>query len=136
MARMKLRILAVSVAAIAVLAGCVKTVNDRSTAAFPLVKDSFEARYERSMDQVYGASIFVVKYLGTVSRESTINPGTNEVKAIEGKINNRHVWVRVQAVDPKVTSLTVQARTSAGGTDLTLTHEIEKQIAIKLSQPD
>jgi hypothetical protein len=136
MARMKLRIFAVSVAAIAILAGCVKTVNDRTTPAFPIVKDKFEARYERSVDQVYGASVFVLKYLGTVSRESTINPGTNEVKAIEGKVNGRHIWVRVQAVDPKVTALTVQARTSAGGTDLTLTHEIEKQIAIKLSQPE
>ena len=103
--------------------------------AFPLVKDKFEARYERSVDQVYDASIFVLKYLGTVSRESIINPGTNEVKAIEGKVNSRTIWVRVQAVDPKVTALTVQARTSLGGTDLTLTHEIEKQIAIKLTQP-
>jgi hypothetical protein len=136
MTRMQFRILAVSVAAIAILAGCVKTVNDRSTAAFPIVKDKFEARYKRSVDQVYGASVFVMKYLGTISRESVINPGTNEVKAIEGKVNGRHVWVRVQAVDPEVTALTVQARTSAGGTDLSLTHEIDKQIAVKLTQPE
>jgi hypothetical protein len=117
-----------------VAVGCVKTVNDRRTGAVPLVKDKFEGRYERSMDQVYKASVDVMNSMGTVARETIINPGTNQVKAIEGKVNERHVWVRVEAVDPKVTSVTVQARTSAGGTDLPLTHEIEKQIALKLSQ--
>ena len=96
MARMKTRILALSLGALAVVVGCVHTVNDRSTAAFPFVKDKFEARYERSVDQVYGASVFVINYLGTVSRESIINPGTNQVKAIEGKVNGRTIWVRVQ----------------------------------------
>jgi hypothetical protein len=134
MAHMKCTILALSLAALAITVGCVRTVNDRSAVAFPLVKDRFEARYERSVDQVYDASVFVIGYMGKVSRETTINPGTNQVKAIEGKVNGRTVWVRVQEVDPKVTSVTVQARTSVGGTDLTLTHEIEKQIAVKLAQ--
>jgi hypothetical protein len=36
-------------------------------------------------------------------------------------------------VDAKVTSVTVQVRTSGGGSDKPLTHEIEKQIAVKLA---
>ena len=57
---------------------------------------------------------------------------TNTVKTVEGKINQRTVWVRVEAVDPKVTAVTVQTRTSGGVSDLDLAHEVEKQIALKL----
>ncbi len=118
--------------------GCVKTVNDRHTAAVPFVTDKFEGRYERSVDQVYAASLYVMNKMGTVSRETVLSPGTNEVKTIEGKVNDRKVWVRVEPVDSRansvITSVTVQARTSAGGSDKPLTHEIEKMIGIKLAE--
>jgi Protein of unknown function (DUF3568) len=130
---MKIRILAVTLGALAVMVGCVSTVNDRSTVADPFVKDRLENRYERSMGQVYDASLWVMKALGTVSRESVINPGTNEVKSIEGKVNDRKVWMRVQSVDPKVTAVTVQVRTSTGASDKPLTHDIATQIAVRLT---
>ena len=114
-------------------AGCVSTVNDRSTAAWPLVKDKFEGRYERTPDQVYAAAIEVVKFNGAVARESVISPGTNQVRTIEAKVNGRSVWVRVEAVDAKVASVVVQVRTKGGGSDLELTQEIQKQIAVKLA---
>ena len=116
-----------------VVAGCVSTVDDTHTAAVPLVRDKFEGRYERTPDQVYAAAVEVVKFNGTVTRETIINPGPNQVKTIEGKVNGRSVWVRVQAVDPKVTSVTVQVRTKVGGSDLDLTQELQKQIAVKLA---
>jgi hypothetical protein len=117
-----------------VMVGCVKTVNERHAFALSPYKDKFESRYERSVDQVYAASLDVVKLNGTVSRESLINPGsTNQLKAIEGKVNGRNVWVRVQEVDPKVTSVKVQVRTPGGGTDLDLTQELQKQIGINLA---
>ena len=112
--------------------GCVSTVNDRSTAAVPFVKDKFESRYKRSVDQVYAAAVEVVKQNGTIDRESVINPGANPVKTIEAKINGRSVWVRVEAVEPTVTAVTVQVRTKGGGSDLELTQEVQKQIAVKL----
>jgi hypothetical protein len=130
---MKTKIFAALFVTLIIAVGCVKTVNDRHAAAWPVGKDKFEGRYERSQDQVYNASVEVMKRLGTISRESIINPGTNAVKAIEGRVNERRVWVRVEAVDSRVTSVKVQARTSGGGTDLPMTHEIEKQIGIELS---
>jgi hypothetical protein len=130
---MKSRFLALSLGALAVVVGCVSTVNDRKTVADPFVNDRLENRYERSMDQVYDASLWVMKSLGTVSREGVINPGTNQVKTIEGKVNNRTVWMRVQSVDPKVTAVTVQVRTSVGASDKVLTHDISTQIAVKLT---
>src|SRR3974390_1596283 len=107
-------LLGVSIVAV----GCVKTVNDRHTAAVPFVKDKFEGRYERTVPQVYAAAVDVMKSMGSIERESVLSPGTNEVKTIEGKVNDRRVWMRVEPVDQKVTSVIVQARTSAGGTDM------------------
>ena len=130
---MKTKISVVLLGALVLVAGCVKTVNDRHTFAWSPGKDKFESRYERSADQVYTAAVDVVKLNGMIQRESIINPGTNQVRAIEGKVNGRNVWVAVQAVDPKVTSVKVQVRTKSGGTDLDLTQELQKQIAINLA---
>ena len=57
---------------------------------------------------------------------------TNAVKTVEGKVNQRTVWVRVEAVDPKVTEVTVQTRTPGGLSDIDLAHQLEKEIALKL----
>ena len=118
-------------------AGCVKTVNDTKepvlSPALALFKDKFESRYERSVEQVYSASADVILRNGTIARESVINTSTNLVRAIEGKVNNRKVYVRVEPVDPAITSVKVQVRTKAGGTDLTLTQDLQKQIAIELA---
>lgn len=114
-------------------AGCVSTVNDRHAFALSPGKDKFESRYKRTVDQVYTAAVEVVKYNGTLSRESILNPGPNQVRTIEAKVNGRNVWVRVEPVDPEVTSVQVQVRTSGGGTDLDLTQELQKQIAVKLA---
>jgi len=119
--------------ALVLVAGCVSTVNDRSTAAWPLVKDKFESRYQRTLDRVYAAAVEVVKLNGAIERESILNPGPNQAKTIEAKVNGRKVWVRVEAVDPNVTSVIVQVRTSGGGSDLELTQELQKQIAINLA---
>jgi len=131
---MRTKIFAALLGAGILAVGCVKTVNDRHTGAVPWVNDKFEGKYERTVPQVYDASVYVVKTMGTISRESVLSPGSNEVKTIEGKINDRKVWVRVEPVDAKVTSVIVQVRTSAGGSDKPLTHEIEKNIAIKLAE--
>ena len=108
------------------------TVNDRHAFALSPGNDQYESRYERTVDQVYAASLDVVKLNGVVSREGILNPGPNQVRTIEGKVNSRSVWVRVEAVDSRITSVTVQVRSGAG-TDQALTAELQKQIGIKLA---
>jgi len=130
---MKIKMLLALLGALVFVAGCVRTVNDRHTAAVPFTKDRFESRYQRPPDQVYAAALEVVKVNGTISRESIINPGTNQVHTFEAKINQRNVWVRVQAVDSSVTSVTVQVRTGGGGSDLDLTQQLQTEIALKLA---
>jgi aconitase A len=130
---MNTKMLVVLLGGLVLVSGCVQTVNDRHTFAVLPGTDKFESRYERSVDQVYAASLEVMKANGIVSRESVINPGANAVKAIEAKINGRNVWVRVQAVDAKVTSVTVQVRTPGGGTDINLTQQMQTQIGIRLA---
>ena len=130
---MRIKMLVALFGALVLAAGCVSTVNDRHAFALVPGKDQFESRYERTPDKVYAAALEVIKFNGTVSRESIISPGPNQLKTIEAKVNGRSVWVRVQAVDPKVTSVTVQVRTSGGGTDLDLTQQLQTQIAVKLA---
>ena len=125
--------LVVLLGGLVLVSGCVSTVNDRHAFALSPGNDKFEGRYQRTPEQVYAAAVEVIKFNGTITRETTINPGPGQVRAIEGKVSERSVWVSVQAVDPTVTSVTVQVRTSGGGTDLTLTQELQKQIAIKLA---
>ena len=116
------------------MAGCVRTVNDRKAAAIPLGKDKVEGRYERSPQEVYNAAIEVVGSRGTIHNETIIRDEDATIQTIEGRIDNRRVWVRVEQVDPIVTAVTVQVRTSAGGTDQPLTYELEKLIALQLVQ--
>ena len=112
-------------------AGCVRTVNERTTAGMPFIKDRIEGRYERSVDQVFQAGKDVIKDNGVLVREGTLY-STNEVKYLEGKVNQRSVWMRVEALDPKITSIVVQTRTQGGGSDIDLAHELEKEVALKL----
>ena len=129
---MKTKIHVALLGALALVAGCVNTVNDRHTFALSPKADKFEGRYERTVDQVYAAAVEVIKANGTISRETILKPGADQVKTIEAKVNTRDVWVRVQAVDPKVTSIKVQVRNKAG-TDQQLTQELQKQIAVNLA---
>ncbi len=120
-------------AVILVTVGCVSTVNDRTTGGVPFVKDKVEGRYERPVEPIFQAAKQVVSELGTLVNEGTLYSQTNApVKTVQGKVNQRNVWIRIAPVDAKVTSVLVQARTAGGGADLDVAHEIEKEIALKL----
>ncbi len=131
---MKTMIAAALCGVLVVAAGCVSTVNDRSTAGVPFVKDRIEGRYDRPVDQVFAASKEVIKDMGALIREGTLYPDQNTVvKTVEGKVNQRSIWIRIGAVDPKITSLIVQARTKGGGTDIQLAAQIKERIALALA---
>jgi hypothetical protein len=50
----------------------------------------------------------------------------------QAQVNQRNVWVKVAAVDPKVTAVYVQVRGNFGG-DIYLASELSKQIALQLT---
>jgi hypothetical protein len=125
-------LLAFCAAVVLVAAGCISTVNGSRTMGVPFTKDKKESRYERPLDEVFNAAKYVVSNMGLLTKESVLSGGSNVVKVVEAKINQRNVWVRVEPVDLKVTDVTVQARTAGGGSDVNLAAEIDKQIALKL----
>ena len=129
---MKPIIFAILTGLLLVSMGCVSTVSERTTPGLPFVKDKIQGRYERPVDEIFVAAKDVIRANGILVNESVLYNETNLVKTVEGKVNERNVWVRVEAVDPKVTEVTVQTRTPGGGSDIDLAHELEKEIALKL----
>jgi hypothetical protein len=116
------------------LSACVSTVTDQHTPGVPLLKDSFKNRYnQRTVDQAFEAAKAVVSNGGILNSESILHNQTNLVKTIEGKINQRSVWVRIEAEEPTVTSVTVQTRTPNGTPDMDLAHQVATEIGIKLA---
>lgn len=132
MATMKLKIFLGLLGALLVAAGCVNTVSGRKTGGVPFVKDTMAGRYPRPQEEVFNSAKSVVSRLGIVTSESTLYEQSNAVKIVEGKVNQRNVWIRIEAVEPKVTEVTVQTRTKGGATDIDLAHQIEKEIALGL----
>ena len=117
-----------------VATGCVKTVNDSHTFASTWSKDSVAGRYQRTVEQVYAASVAVIQSNGVLITEYIPHDSTNATRSLQGKVNQKDVWIRVEAVDPRTTQVDVQARGTWGGSDLALVHELEKEIALQLAR--
>ncbi len=124
---MKRKLLALVAAGVCslVVAGCVSTVGGKMTMGLP-GKDTIQSRYERPPEQLFEAAKQVLKFNGTLYGENTIN------HTLEAKIDTRTVWVKVEPVEPKITQVSVQARTKSGTGDVKLASEIDKQIALRL----
>lgn len=114
--------------------GCVKTVNDTNSFATTWGKTTITGRYQRSLDQVYKASVVVIQNNGVMTQEYIPHDSTNAVRSLQGRVNDRKVCVRVIAVDPKTSQVDVQALTKWGRADLDLVHQIEKEIALELAR--
>jgi hypothetical protein len=97
-------------------------------------RDRFEQRYPRSVEQVYAASLKVVSADGALLSEFIPHDATNVVRSLEARVNNRKVWVRVEASGPGVTDLYVEARTLHDTSDVVLAHQLETEIALELTQ--
>ena len=118
---MKKLIFAVLATATLAATGCVKTVSDTHSFATTWGKDSVAGRYQRPPEKVYAAS------------PAEQSEQVEFVRSILGKVNDRKIWVRVEAVDAKTSQVDVQARTKWGTRDLDLVHQLEKEIALKLA---
>lgn len=112
--------------ACAALTGCYHTPDGRSRIGMPLVKDSFESRYQRSPEQVMQAARDVLTHNGTLSLDDRVK------NTIEAKVDTRTVTVKVDQVEPGISRIITQARTKARQPDLDLASELDKQIALRL----
>lgn len=119
-------------AVLVTLTGCVNTVTEQKTGGVPSFRDRVEGRYERPLTRVFEAAKKALNDYGNVTAEGQLHTTTNQVRTIEGFVNQNAIYIRVEAIDPKVTSVIVQVRTKWGSTDLQVAHELEKRVALEL----
>ncbi|HEY2328365.1 MAG TPA: hypothetical protein VGI63_00955, partial [Verrucomicrobiae bacterium] len=67
-----------------VATGCVRTVSDTHTFASTWSKDTLSNRYQRSLDQVYQASVTVIQNNGVLTTEYIPHDNTNATRSLEG----------------------------------------------------
>jgi hypothetical protein len=136
MASMKFKFFAALLGAAVLAVGCVNTVTGGRTAGVPFIKDKIESRYEKPPEPIFEAAKQVIREQGELVTEGTLYGQTNAlgntVRTVQGKVDQRTVWVRVEQLDPKITDVTVQTRTAGGVSDIDLAAQIDKQIALKL----
>ena len=112
--------------------GCVNTVTKNEQGMKPSYKDRLDANYAKPIDQVFEASKRAVTSFGNVTKEGSVMTGTNQVRVVEGSINERLIYIRLEQVKPKQTAAVVQVRTKLGGTDLKTAKEVVDRIAVEL----
>jgi hypothetical protein len=100
----------------------------------PFVNDKFGSLYRVPRDVVFQAAKDVVKEDGVLTNEGTNYEGTNEVKFVQGKVNESKVWISVAGAEGNLTRVEVQTRRDGGGTDMMLAHQIDKEIAVKMAR--
>ena len=130
---MKTKIVLALAAIVVVAAGCITTVSDTTVAGNPIGRDAVGGAYQRPLDEVYRAAIKVINADGSLKTEYIPHDTTNTARAFMGQINQNKVWVRVIAVDPQTSEITVEARTKWGNQNLDLAHEFEKEVALQLA---
>ncbi|HTY86876.1 MAG TPA: hypothetical protein VMB80_05370 [Candidatus Acidoferrum sp.] len=131
---MKTKIFAVLAGIVLITAGCVKTVSDTNKfSVWPVGKDKVLGRYERSLEQVYQAAFKVVSANGVVVQEYIPHDTSNNVRSLQGKVDQCNVWISVSAEDdPKITSAVVQVLTKWGTANIELASQLQTQIALQL----
>ena len=119
-------VLLAALCVIAVSTGCYSTVEGRTRMGMPLGKDRITSRYERPVGEIFAAAKQVLSVYGTLTSENTI------ANTLEAKVDQNTVYVKVDAVEPNVSQLTVQARTKGGMANIDLASEVDKRIALQL----
>ena len=99
----------------------------------PVFRDRIEGRYERPIAQVFDASKRALNAFGNISAEGSLHTSSNQVRTIQGYVNQNTIYMRVEAVTPTVTSVIVQVRSKWGGTDIQAAHDLEKRVALELT---
>ena len=134
---MKIKLLALLGCVVVTLGatGCYKKVSGGARFGVPFARDEVYGLYEKPVETVYTAAVQVITEKGAVNSESSIRENaTNTVRTIVGRVDQRNIYIRVEPQDVSLTLIKVQARTSAGGTDLPLAHTLEKEIALRMTR--
>jgi hypothetical protein len=126
--KMKISLVLAVIGVAVVVSGCVATVDGHTRAAFPFRKDKITASYEIAAEKVFPAVKPVLMAEGVVQGENTIN------MSYVAKVNTRIVYVKVDKVQDNLCHVIVQVRTKMGGTDIDLAAEVDKKIALALTQ--
>ena len=133
---MKINLFLMVVALALATTGCVGTVDGNRAGGLPLIRNKMETLYDRPADEIFAAAKEVVAQNGVLNNEGTLFGQTNALnqiaRTLTGSVNERRVWIRVEQVEPKVASLTIQTITKGGGSDMDLAASLDKQIALKL----
>lgn len=113
-------------ALIAFVTGCVDTVDGHVKAGMPIAKDTIAKRFDRPAPLCAAAARKVLTDSGKLTVDHIA------ANTLEAQINERTVWVRVEAVDSQISQVSVQAR-SKWGTDIELAADISTKIALQLT---
>jgi hypothetical protein len=126
--KLKMSFVLAMVSVVIVVSGCVATVDGHTRAAIPFRKDKIMASYEIAAEKVYPAVKSVLMADGVMQSENTIN------LSYIAKINTRTVYVKVDKIQDNLCHVTVQVRTKVGGSDIDLAADVDKKIALALTQ--
>jgi hypothetical protein len=103
-------------------AGCHSTLEGRLEPGMPFGKDTIVSRYERPYQQVYTAAKEVLKRMGSLTNDDVVT------KTLRGAIDAQPVWIQLDDSEPRITKVSVQARTRGGAPNVDLASEVDKQI--------
>jgi hypothetical protein len=119
-----LRLLALG--CVVVIAGaCHTTLEGRIKPGLP-GKDTLVSRYEVPYERVYEAAKAVIRENGTLTNDDQVT------KVLRGKVDGNNVWVKLDDSEPRITTISVEARTGGGAANVELASEIDKLIYGKL----
>ncbi|HMO66617.1 MAG TPA: hypothetical protein PKE47_15575 [Verrucomicrobiota bacterium] len=113
-------------ATLSLTTGCYSSLDGRSRAGVPFKRDRIEGRYERTVAQAAAAARQVLMFNGTIVSDDVVTG------VLVGQIDRRRAFVEINEIEPGVTRVLVQVRTSGGGADIELAAELQKQIALRL----
>lgn len=131
---MKKVIFAAFAGVVIIATGCVSTVSDTRSPAVTWSTDKINGRYQRSVDQVYRAAVTVLQNNGVVLTEYIPHDTTNTTRSVQGKVNEKNVWMRVEAETPSITALTIQVRSKWGVSDVDLASQLVTDVALQLAR--
>lgn len=124
----QLLVAALLAAVVGVSSGCYSTETGRTKFGMPFAKDSIISRYSRPVSVVFAAAKEVLAFNGTLTSENLID------NTLTAKTDSKTIYVKVTEPEAGIAEIATQVRGSAGGPDLDLAAEIDKQIALRLSQ--